>query len=313
MTRKEQIAHERSWDRPLLFWREQDGRRMGLACLASFCGNPDCTCQEAELQAFEVDERFQKISVDGEKVHLLAEKRGGPPPKGRLTVVVDLETGRLVRTEGARPRRRAAELQRWLEEALDPTALEELRSRWRLFKEQRRREAARETARTWRDQDWTEWDGEAPVGWYEVHPETAEDRYRLNGATYEALDRYCIRPGCDCQDALVSFHRVVDDEIGEMIGEVFVEAESGEVVGTNNAPGEHRVLIYLWSLYEASHDLSELDRRHREMRRLGPQIHALREKQLHPPPVRQGAKVGRNEPCPCGSGQKYKKCCSRSA
>lgn len=34
----------------------------------------------------------------------------------------------------------------------------------------------------------------------------------------------------------------------------------------------------------------------------------------HPPapliqPVRQGPKIGRNEPCPCGSGKKYKKCC----
>lgn len=27
-------------------------------------------------------------------------------------------------------------------------------------------------------------------------------------------------------------------------------------------------------------------------------------------PVRQGEKIGRNDPCPCGSGQKYKKCCS---
>jgi preprotein translocase subunit SecA len=26
-------------------------------------------------------------------------------------------------------------------------------------------------------------------------------------------------------------------------------------------------------------------------------------------PVVKGAKVGRNEPCPCGSGKKYKKCC----
>jgi SEC-C motif-containing protein len=25
--------------------------------------------------------------------------------------------------------------------------------------------------------------------------------------------------------------------------------------------------------------------------------------------VRQGPKTGRNEPCPCGSGKKYKKCC----
>ena len=34
----------------------------------------------------------------------------------------------------------------------------------------------------------------------------------------------------------------------------------------------------------------------------------------HPPapliqPVHQGPKIGRNEPCPCGSGKKYKKCC----
>jgi uncharacterized protein YecA (UPF0149 family) len=26
---------------------------------------------------------------------------------------------------------------------------------------------------------------------------------------------------------------------------------------------------------------------------------------------RASAKVGRNDPCPCGSGKKYKKCCGR--
>jgi hypothetical protein len=28
-------------------------------------------------------------------------------------------------------------------------------------------------------------------------------------------------------------------------------------------------------------------------------------------PVRRGAKIGRNEPCPCGSGRKHKKCCGQ--
>jgi preprotein translocase subunit SecA len=32
-----------------------------------------------------------------------------------------------------------------------------------------------------------------------------------------------------------------------------------------------------------------------------------------PKPVRSGAKVGRNDPCPCGSGKKYKKCCGKNA
>jgi preprotein translocase subunit SecA len=28
-------------------------------------------------------------------------------------------------------------------------------------------------------------------------------------------------------------------------------------------------------------------------------------------PAKRATKVGRNEPCPCGSGKKYKKCCGR--
>jgi preprotein translocase subunit SecA len=30
-----------------------------------------------------------------------------------------------------------------------------------------------------------------------------------------------------------------------------------------------------------------------------------------PKPVHRGKKIGRNDPCPCGSGRKYKHCCGR--
>jgi preprotein translocase subunit SecA len=30
-----------------------------------------------------------------------------------------------------------------------------------------------------------------------------------------------------------------------------------------------------------------------------------------PAPVDAGEKIGRNAPCPCGSGKKYKKCCGK--
>ena len=33
------------------------------------------------------------------------------------------------------------------------------------------------------------------------------------------------------------------------------------------------------------------------------------EKLLNPPKPVQAVKIGRNDPCPCGSGKKYKKCC----
>ncbi len=34
------------------------------------------------------------------------------------------------------------------------------------------------------------------------------------------------------------------------------------------------------------------------------------ERKLMPPVRHVEAKVGRNQPCPCGSGKKYKKCCA---
>ncbi|MCL2646939.1 MAG: SEC-C metal-binding domain-containing protein [Phycisphaerales bacterium] len=48
---------------------------------------------------------------------------------------------------------------------------------------------------------------------------------------------------------------------------------------------------------------------------LGAYAHALREAYLQAssgkqkPITRPGSKIGRNDPCPCGSGRKYKKCC----
>ena len=36
------------------------------------------------------------------------------------------------------------------------------------------------------------------------------------------------------------------------------------------------------------------------------------EKMLNPPKPASSSKVGRNEPCPCGSGNKFKKCCGKT-
>ncbi len=38
---------------------------------------------------------------------------------------------------------------------------------------------------------------------------------------------------------------------------------------------------------------------------------ASQSSQQHQPFEREGEKIGRNDPCPCGSGKKYKKCCGR--
>lgn len=53
-------------------------------------------------------------------------------------------------------------------------------------------------------------------------------------------------------------------------------------------------------------------------RMLGAYVRALKEPYLEAasgkkkPFVRPGSKIGRNDPCPCGSGRKYKACCLRA-
>jgi preprotein translocase subunit SecA len=43
------------------------------------------------------------------------------------------------------------------------------------------------------------------------------------------------------------------------------------------------------------------------------EVEAAAAEEQHQPYVRDQRKVGRNEPCPCGSGKKYKHCCGRVA
>jgi preprotein translocase subunit SecA len=56
-------------------------------------------------------------------------------------------------------------------------------------------------------------------------------------------------------------------------------------------------------------------KRHRTSRRRAGDIDAHEPdafQDLPPEPVRTTQKPGRNDPCPCGSGKKYKKCCGRN-
>ena len=65
--------------------------------------------------------------------------------------------------------------------------------------------------------------------------------------------------------------------------------------------------LYLLQPVEDKDKVREMERRqHRQEFALGPGEEAPEPRR----PVIRGPKIGRNEPCPCGSGKKYKKCCA---
>jgi len=60
-------------------------------------------------------------------------------------------------------------------------------------------------------------------------------------------------------------------------------------------------------------ELEEIEEERRRQKQPMEMRHgAGEEERNHTPVRREGEKIGRNQPCPCGSGKKYKKCCGRT-
>jgi preprotein translocase subunit SecA len=73
--------------------------------------------------------------------------------------------------------------------------------------------------------------------------------------------------------------------------------------------GDDAALSALWAGARATHEvaLSALQARQAQEQQAAVQTNTGSEKRIEP--IRNvGRKVGRNDPCPCGSGKKYKNC-----
>lgn len=105
------------------------------------------------------------------------------------------------------------------------------------------------------------------------------------------IDR--LRTGClDLEDVLE------DDFIeGELTSQVEI------VLLLHEIPGEAQWMV------ERGKELQELHKKSFEEDRL---LERPAERPL-PPIRRESPKIGRNDPCPCGSGKKYKKCCGKDS
>ena len=132
------------------------------------------------------------------------------------------------------------------------------------------------------------------------------------GTRYVVDDQYCVRVGCDCADVTVSFYPLgAGTQPVEPVCALRVayKKPQWEDLHTRKSPqGLARDLMV--ALQEQYPDVLRLfAQRHARMRNLYRYSRAELWYDAGPPVVHSQAKVGRNDPCPCGSGKKYKKCC----
>jgi hypothetical protein len=152
---------------------------------------------------------------------------------------------------------------------------------------------------------------------------------------YLIQDRYCPNPNCDCQCVQVEFSELVPSPDGDNGGGSIFPRFLGRLTFDGQVKVAERgqcrlaeakdVLTAWWR--EFRKDLPMFQRRYRQVKEIGQRsldAHArfgerFSEPDLLPEAVfaddRPPAKIraGRNDPCPCGSGKKYKKCCWRKA
>jgi hypothetical protein len=152
-------------------------------------------------------------------------------------------------------------------------------------------------------------------GYWEVFDESGRVfsfEFAHEDRRYWILDQYCLNPTCDCQNVSLAF--ATPDESGKSAKDVFaifVDLKMKYQIEFSTIPKKKlRQIVAAWLQHQP--DVREtIAYRYKKMKEVG----RLALERSHKQEIAQleaaRMNIGRNAPCPCGSGKKYKKCCGR--
>ena len=139
------------------------------------------------------------------------------------------------------------------------------------------------------------------VAYLDVFKWARRDQYVFDDEPeiFQVFDGYCINPGCNCGKVVVQFCQLEVEGESQAVGEI--EIDPSGTFALESEPKCEAILDRLWATFRKRHPAypAYFAQRNADMKCIGKKREAF-----HRP------KIGRNEPCPCGSGKKYKKCCA---
>lgn len=298
-------ARQLSEEGIIVFWQDgaRPGSRQGLACILSMCPNPECSCGLVYISGFIIEERAGEICWDDDGVHAKSPEgidSDDLMSEWMLSTAVDPSSGEIVNDPDF-PNESDPGLMDWLTSEINGELLDVLhRFRARL------KGSAVEQPSEDIDLDLVESGHLAAFG--DLFDGVREDEYPLNGRRYWICIYLCPDPNCDCHEARIVFFDDADDS-GTGVGWVYLDISGPvgihiiEMSPERGAP-EH-IVKELWKLFERRHGVGALlRRREAQCKMVGETLWETASE-----PVRAIPQPGRNDPCPCGSGRKFKKCC----
>ena len=132
----------------------------------------------------------------------------------------------------------------------------------------------------------------------------------IDGRNCIIYDQYCLLPKCSCTDTILNI-MLADTlrEAGEELCSVSLKYAKKSWKALEESPCPGSVKAVRSAIEGQIPDLYErLHKRHLKLKGI---YGHCKKRNFSPKQPIQVPKVGRNDPCPCGSGKKYKKCCLR--
>jgi hypothetical protein len=237
---------------------------------------------------------------------VLTYREGGPASSGASAAAfVSFETGEVQPATEEPQTADDADVLAWIADELNGELLDRLHGEWLHAKGWRRRETHHEGAwaAEWRS------DRSRLVGWHEAFPDSRQDMYQIAGTVSLALDHYCIHPSCTCRDVRVAL-LVPGRSKWTQFGDILFDLDSPSATRLNpSTPSKDRLVSAVRDALERRYDVIEhFSGRRDRLKEVGRVLHATQGAAAQST-VSSSARAGRNDPCPCGSGRKYKKCC----
>jgi len=151
-------------------------------------------------------------------------------------------------------------------------------------------------------------------GYQEIFPYCKTFKVKFDNITYLIYDQYCLASTCNCTDAGLSVIEI--SENGDRIRDgydatsiVYDYKEGKREIKREDKRAKYSIQKIFEKLHRENPDIDNIFRnRHNNLRRI--YLNYRRKyKSNRSITNNTGRKVGRNDPCPCGSGKKYKYCC----
>ena len=154
------------------------------------------------------------------------------------------------------------------------------------------------------------------IGFVEVFPCGFALNFPWDNEAWSVDEQYCVRPGCDCTETILTFLKLADHtgkniHIARCSPALRYDYVSEVGKSATLRPSKALPLFDLLAALKREHaDLNtQLKLRHGILQALYARHYQERTLSRLQFQARTTRQAGRNEPCPCGSGRKYKQCC----